>query len=228
MATVRSAIRQAMRLLKATAPGDDPVADELAAGLEATRSLILEIHEARGPMFDIDVPGRLAPWFGDGQAPSVCPGEDQRLRIQAGFVVGVTLPNSVSRRGELDPYDYGFANSRILAPQIGSTGAADGIVWHAPRDGARIEVVGTTQGLWFYRSDINAWSAALDLAIDAELPFSARLQSYFAALLAERMADELADLPQPTKAQIARIAHAREAVFSQTGRRRAPVRASYF
>ena len=39
--------------------------------------------------------------------------------------------------------------------------AADGVYWRAPRDGARIEIVGTTQALYFYRDDTNAWARCL-------------------------------------------------------------------
>jgi hypothetical protein len=206
-----------MRLLKAVAPGDSPTADELAVGLEAAQQLVLEIHEARGPLLDIDI--SAATWT---------PGENQRLRIQSGFDTVVALPNSVSIFGTYDPFDYGFAPSAQWDPQVGSTAAADGIYFRAPSDGARIEIVGTTQGLYLYRADTNAWAPALGLTIDSELPFNARLAGDFAALLAERLFDVLADLPQPTPAQKARIAHAREAMFSQVGRPRAPTRAQYF
>jgi hypothetical protein len=217
MSTVRVALAQAMRLLKAVAPGDSPTADELAVGLEAAQQLVLEIHEARGPMLDIDV-----------SASTYTPGENQRLRLQAGYTTTVTLPNSVSIFGTYDPYDYGFAPSAQWDPQVGSTAAADGVYFRAPGDGARIEIVGTSQALYFYRADTNAWAAASGLTIDGELPFNARLQGDFAALLAEKLFDVLANLPAPTPAQKARIAHAREAMFSQSGKPRAPTRAQYF
>jgi hypothetical protein len=227
MSTVRVAFKEAMRLLKAAAPGDDPTVDELNVGLEAAQQLILEIHEARGPMLDVDIPQPLncadPPTSG-----TVCPGENVRLRIQANFTATVELPNSVSIFGRYDPYDYGFAPNERWHPQVGSTGAADGVYWRAPRDGARIEIVGTTQALYFYRADTNAWQPATGLTLDTELPFNALLQGAFAALLAERLADVVANLPQPTKAQLARIAHARELMFSRPGVERAPTRAQYF
>jgi hypothetical protein len=216
MSTVRAAVKQAMRLLKAIAPGDDPTADELQVGLEAAQELVLEIHEARGPMLDIDV------------TANITPGENQRLRIQAGATVSVTLPNSISIFGTYDPYDYGFQPSTVWDPPVGSTAAADGVYWRAPTDGARIEIVGTTQALYLYRADLNQWAPALGLALDTELPLNARLAGDFAVLLGERLADVLANLPQPTPAQKARIAHARQAMFLRPGVRRAPVRADYF
>jgi hypothetical protein len=216
MSTVRAAVGQALRLLKATAPGDSPTADELIVGLEAAQQLVLEIHEARGPMLDVDV-----------TASSLCPGENQRLRIQAGTTATVTLPNSVSIFGTYDPYDFGFAPSAVWDPQVGSTAAADGVGFRAPSDGARIEIVGASQALYVYRADTNAWAPASGLAIDSELPFNARLAGAFAALLAERLADVVANLPQPTPAQAARVRHAREAMFSQVGRPRPPARGQY-
>lgn len=227
MSTVRVAIKEAMRLLKAIAPGDDPTVDELTDGLEAAQALLLEIHEARGPLLDVDVPQPLCSSGTEPTSGTICPGENQRLRIQAGYTATVEMPNSVSIFGAYDPYDYGFAPSARWTPQVGSTGAADGVYWRAPRDGARIEVVGTTQGLYFYRDDTNAWALVTGLALDTELPLNARLQHYFAALLGERLADVLANLPQPTKAQAARVVHAREAIFTRPGTHRAPVRGQY-
>jgi hypothetical protein len=215
VSTVRTAIKEAMRLLKALAPGDDPTVDELAVGLEASQALTLEIHEARGPLLNIDVTADLTP------------GENQRLRVQAGATINVTLPNSISIFGAYDPYDYGFEPSTVWDPPVGSTAPADGIYWRAPTDGARIEIVGTTQALYFYRADVNQWAPALGLTLDTELPLSSHLQGAFAAILGERLADVLANLPAPTKAQLARVAHAREAMFTRPGARRAPVRGQF-
>lgn len=227
MSTVRVAIKEAMRLLKAIAPGDDPTVDELEIGLAAAQELILEIHEAKGPMLDIDLPSRLRHDCPPPTSGWYCPGEDQRVRVQAGFTATIELPNSVSMRDTYRPYDYGFRPSERWAPQVGSLGAADGAYWRAPRDGVRIEIVGTTQGLYFYRDDTNAWVSAVGLALDTELPLNIRLQGHFAAMLGERLFDVLSNLPAPTKAQLARVAHAREAIFTRPGVHRAPVRAQY-
>src|SRR5579859_1299068 len=96
MATVRAALNEAMRALRAIAPGDDPTADELAAGLEAAQNLIMDIHEARGPLVELDV------------SASYVAGENQRVRIVSESVVSVTLPNSVAMFWSGDPYDFGF------------------------------------------------------------------------------------------------------------------------
>jgi hypothetical protein len=198
-----------MRALRSTGVGDDPTADELAVGLEAAQNLVLEIHEARGPLFDLDI-----------SAPYVS-GENQRLRIVAGDVVQITLPNAVAMFWDYDPYDYGFAPGYPGMPPAGSTGAADNIAWRPPEDGARIEIVGTSQALYFYRADLNQWMPALDLTIDTELPFNNRLRGPFTAMLAERLADVLSDAPQISPTLARRIAAGRSALFIQTGRRRA-------
>lgn len=214
MATVRAAINEAMRALRSTAAGDDPTADELAVGLEAAQALVLEIHEARGPLATLDV------------TANVTAGEDQRLRIQAGSTVSVTLPNAVAMAGGRAAHDYGFAGAASPAP-AGTTAAADGQAWRAPSDGARIEIVGTSQALYFYREDINAWQAALGLTLDGELPFNARLTGAFAAMLAERIADVVSTAP-PSPGLLRRIARGRAAITLRTGKARAETIGHYF
>jgi hypothetical protein len=215
MATVRAAINEAMRAIRAVAAGDDPTADELAVGLGAAQDLVMEIHEARGPLLDIDV------------SADYTPGENQRVRVVQGDTVAITLPNSVSLFWQWDPYDYGFVPGYPGQPPAGSTGAADNIEWRPPRDGARIEIVGTTQGLYFYRADLNAWMPALGLTIDTELPFNARLTSAFAALLAERLLEVVSDAT-PSPNLLKRIARGRSAIFLQSGRRHTHRVGEYF
>ena len=219
MSTVRTAIVGALRLLRAASAGDDPTADELAAGLAETQDLVLALHEARGPMLNIDITG------------SYTPGENQRLRVQAGYTVAVTLPNSVAIWGSYDPYDYGFdpglPPNSPANPPLGSTGPADGVAWRQPTDGARIEVVGTQQGLWFYRDDTNAWVSALGLTLDGALPLNSRLAGHVAAILAERLSDVVSTAPDLSPVLKTRVARARETLFTRPGRRHTPTRASY-
>jgi hypothetical protein len=215
MATCRVAINNALRLLKAVAVGDDPTADELAASLEEVQTLVLAIHEARGPLYEVDVSG------------AYCPGEDQRVRVQAGATVAITLPNSVSLLWTYDPFDYGFLPGFPGLPPAGSTGAADNIQFRAPRDGSRIEIIGTSPALYFYRADLNQWMAAYGLTIDAELPFNNRLTSAFEAMLAERLIDVVSDIPL-TPALQHRIATGRSAMLLQSGRRHTRRVGEYF
>jgi len=218
MATARVVIREAMRALRAIAPGDDPQVDDLNAGMEAVSNLILDIHEARGPLRDVDVTADLVP------------GENQRIRIQAGFDIDVTLPNAVPIWGAFDPYDYGFVagcqSGGEIAPQ-GTTAVADGVQYRQPTDGARIEIVGTTQALYFYRADINQWMAATGLTLDSELPFNNRYTSAIGALVAERLMDVVANA-QPTAGLTRRIGRGNAALMLRTGNHHAPTRARYF
>ena len=151
--------------------------DELTTGLAELQNLILDLHEGRGPMIDVDI-----------TSATYTPGENQRLRIQAGDTATISLPNSVAFTGQINPNDYGFSLSLVAQPALGSTAVADGVSWRQPRDGSRIQIVGTTQALYFYRADINAWTSALSLTLDAETPLNARYTAALAGLVAERMA----------------------------------------
>jgi|GEM_PF-2934248 len=218
MATVRVAIARAMRDLRAIAPGDDPTTDELIAGLEAAQTLILELHEARGPLWQVDA------------ASDYVAGQNQRVRVEAGDTISVTLPNAVAMWGQYEPYDYGFTpliNGQPYTP-AGSTGPADYVEWKAPDDGARIEIVGATQALYFYRADLNQWMPALGLTVDAELPLNERLTAHFEALLAEALADTHSTAAAPPLVLQKRIARARAAMFLQSGRHRSHHAGEYF
>ncbi len=224
MTTPRLAITRALRLLGAIAPGDGPTADELAVGLDELQDLILNLHEARGSLLTLDITGPLS--------GPVVPGENQRLRIQSGTTVTVTLPNSVAMFGGYDPYDYGFDGAYMNDPQVfppaGSTGPADWVAWRPPQDGARIEIVGTQSGLYFYREDTNAWVSALGLSLDGAFPLNSRFDGEVAALLAERAADVLSGAPQITPTLQDRIRKAREALMTRTGTHRRETRGQYF
>jgi hypothetical protein len=215
MPTARSVIKDALRALKVLAPGDGPHVDMLNAGLSGLQNLILELHEGRGALHDVDLSGD---WIA---------GENQRCRIQAGASVTVTLPNSVRKIGGFDPDDYGFVPSRRQCAAQGSTGPADGALWRQPRDGARIEIVGTTRQLFFYRADLNAWTGALDIRLDDEVPLNARYGGPLGAFLAERIEDELTP-GEPSASVARRAAMARLALFERPGAERATTRAHYF
>jgi len=224
MATCRVIIAEAMRALKALGQGDAPTIDELTAGLEAVQNLVLDLHDARGPMLDVDVPGSYV--YPSGYPCDPCgpptgpltwvPSENQRIRIQAGATVTITLPNAIPLFNMPDPYDYGF-NANTVAPPVGTTGAADGIEYRQPRDGTRIEIVGATQALYFYRADINSWMTATGLILDGETPFNNRYNSAIAALVAERLMETLPGTDEPTPGLAKRIARGRSALMLQTG-----------
>ena len=214
MATIRPILAEALRALGAVGLGDDAAVDELNAGVEAVQALVWEIHEARGPLLDVDV-----------TTPTYIASEDQRLRIQAGDVAALTLPNSIPIFGAYNPSDYGF-NGSLMAPPVGSTAPANGVTLRQPRDGARIEIVGTAQALYFYRADINQWIIATGLTLDSETPLNNRYSSNLAALLAERLAP-LYPIAQINPLLLARLNRARQALFIRPGVQRDPMRAEY-
>ena len=211
----RSIITDALRAIRVIAPGDEPHVDDLNTGLGMLTGLILDIHNGRGPLLDVDV-----------TAATVVASENQRLRIQAGDTATVTLPNAVPLYVRYDPADYGFSPPTPIAP-AGTTASADGVQFRQPRDGARIEIVGTAQALYWYRADINMWVLASGLTLGAECPFNARYNHAMTAMLAESLATVFPD-GQLSPLMLARIARGRVTVFSQTGTARDPVRAEYF
>lgn len=223
MPTCRDAITRALRAIKTLAPGDLPHIDQLTAAQQALQDLILELHEARGPLRDVDVPSPTPPPNYSGTWTA---NENTRVRIQSGATVIVTLPNSVPMFSGWDPYDYGFRGWPAWNIQ-GSTGAADHVTWRQPDDGARIEVVGTTHQLWLYRADINRWVGAYDLRLDDELPLSSRYLGPFATLLAERLGEDLA-LNEPSAGFARRVAQARAVIFTRPGTRTRPVKVEAF
>jgi len=230
MPTWRSVIRDAMRALKAIAPGDDPSIDELSDGLVALQDVVLELHEARGPLRDVDVPAPLFPCDDPPSPLTYVAGENQRIRIQSGFTVTVTVPNAIAMYDGFDPYDYGFdpATNQWSAyvPQ-GTTGPADNIQWRQPHDGARIEIVGTTQQLFFYRADINQWVSAYDLRLDGEVPVNGRYRGSLGTLLAERLMEALS-VNEPSPGFAKRAVNARAILFNRVGVHRSPVHTDYF
>lgn len=213
MTTCRTVATEALSALKALAPGDEMNVDESAAALEAISNLLLELHEARGPLTDVDV------------TADYTAGENERVRVQEGYTVTVSLPNSVASSGS-SPSDYGF--TRSPTPATGYADPADGYVRRQPRDGSRIEIVGTTQDLYFYRSDINTWASVYDLTLDSTLPLSARYVGPFGALVAQRMIDRWPGLFEPTPSLARRIARANSAMMVRPGTARDPVVGEYF
>jgi hypothetical protein len=125
-----------------------------------------------------------------------------------------------------DPYDYGFSADQS-APPTGSTGPADGVQYRQPRDGTRIEIVGTTQALYFYRADLNEWRDAVNFGLDDETPLNSRYTSALAAMVAERLMEAWPGLYEPTPALARRIARGNAALMLQSGRARDPVQADY-
>jgi len=226
MPTCRTVIADALRAMKALAPGDDPTVDELNAGLGAFQALFLEWHECRGHMTDVDV------------SADYVAGADERIRVQNDATVNVTLPNAVPTLITCDPYDYGFEASALTPPQ-GTTASADGIEWRQPRDGERVEIVAANaQALYFYVADLNNWAwvykpatnglSTVNLGLDDPAPVNGRYAGHWSARLAERLIEIWPGMDEPSLALAKRIARANFILLARPGVVRDPVRADYF
>ena len=211
MTTCRDVVGEAFAILGVVALGGNPTADELDAGLRAIEGIVLDLHNARGPMIDVDV------------VEDLIATENQRLRIQAGSTVEVTLPNSIVISVGVG---CGFLTPPSIVTAVGSLSPADGENSRPPRDGTRVEIVGTTQALYFYRADTNAWILASPLSIDGPLPLNERYDGALAALVAERLSNVVGVAPTP--AMIKRIARGNAALMLQPATVRGCSRSIYF
>jgi hypothetical protein len=100
-------------------------------------------------------------------------------------------------------------------------------MYRQPRDGARIETVGTSQQLFFYRADLNQWISVYDIRLDDEIPLNARYAGPFGTMVAERLMEELS-VNEPSPGFARRVANARAVMFTRPGTRPAPTRGQYF
>jgi hypothetical protein len=187
--TCRDIIRDALRELDVLAPGDELTVDDAEVAIDRLQTTVLAIAEARGPWRTLDV------------TSDYTPGEDERVRVQAGVTIALTLPNTVSD---------GQGGTR------------------APVDGARISVVGQQRALWLYRADLNSWVQADALAIDGPAPLSSVHHGGLAAILAVALANAWPGRPAPTGLTLRRAAQANLALMTAPGVARAVQTAEHF
>lgn len=165
-ALCRDIIRRAERWLLAQGAGDDTQAAEIIEGMEVLQDLILEFPglNVGGPWTDVDV------------TDDYTVGEDERVRVQDGYTVTITYPNTVPDRVSA----YALTAAEVLA-WTGTT--------RAPRDGSRAMIVaeGVTE-LRIYCADVGEWRSCYNLTKDSDVPFSASCHNGLAAMLAERLA----------------------------------------
>lgn len=162
--TVRDIITRAGRWLLDLGAGDQPHAAELSDGLQVLQDLIEELPGlgVGGPWVNVDITAAYEAR------------EDERIRVQDGYTVAVTLPNTVE--------DY------TGAPEYFDRDSWTGAT-RAPRDGARVLIIGDgAQQLYVYNADVNSWLTALGLTISSTVPFSRTYHAGLAAMLAERLA----------------------------------------
>lgn len=187
--TCRDLIRDALRELDVIAPGDDLIADDIEVAMARLQGLALAIAEARGPWTCVDI------------TTDYTAGEDERVRVQAGSIVTVTLPNTVDDGGGLQ---------------------------RPPRDGARVDIIGTSRAMSAYRADLNSWLAVTGLTADSELPFNGAYHWGLAAMLAMDLANAWPGRASPTALTLGRAAEARAQLATTVGTARQSVAADYF
>lgn len=212
MATCRQIAERIAKRFGAIAPGDDLSVGEVETLLEAIQDEMRRLHEARGPLTEVDV------------TADYTAGENERVRVQNGYTVAVTLPNSIeitaSRRR-----DYGYAGEGDTP--AGSGAIADGTAWRAPRDGSRVEIVGTSQGLYFYRSDTNEWVNCNALAIGGSMPLNAAYLADLACLIAVKVCRDWTGR-EPTGQMYREEREARQRIYGRPGVRRETVAGAFF
>lgn len=217
MATCRDLIIEAAERFKGLSPGDGLVVDEVAAGLRVIQQATQRYFGGMPPLLDVDV------------TADYTPGENERVRVQEGYTVSITLPNSIETSGARSS-DYGFAPT---TPARGSTSTADGQARRAPRDGSRIEIVhlssGSAPALYTFRADIDTWVDCANLTIDGSMPLNAAYLQDFAALMAIDLCGRwpTRDIT-PTAQMKVDEAMARGRLFLRPSVKRDPVRAEYF
>lgn len=123
-------------------------------------------------------------------------GENERVRVITDDAVTITVPTSV------------VSSQRLLWCCNQVTLVCEGYADRAPKDGAKVHVsdaFGDDAATYFYRADIAQWTAARDLTRDSEVPFSADMDRYLAAMLADDLTPDL---------------HPKHAMTAEEGRRR--------
>lgn len=176
MATNLDIIKRALRKINVLGGGKQPSADQAADCMQSLQSVVVEMIGA-GSL------GRL----NDVLATSDYTAREWD-RIQASHGVTVTLPLTVTTVSE-DPLvwptqgytlgagcDYGFGFSDTPRP---------------PYDRAPVVVVqdGAVKN-YVFNAQLNAWVHIDGLTQQGDFPFASYLEDGFAALLAERVADE--------------------------------------
>lgn len=217
MATCRDLISEAVTAFGGIAPGDGLTVDEINVGLTAIQREIRRVHEMRGPLTGVDVTANYTA------------GPNERVRVQSGYTISLTLPNSVDITASASRQnDYNFALS--YDTPAGSALSADGLVRRAPRDGDRIEIVGTTHGLYFYRSDTNEWVECGSLTIDGSMPLNESYLSDFAAIIAVRLCKSWPSVTQiiPSAQMLREEGRANLRLSYRHGVERDQVQAQYF
>lgn len=181
MATCQALIKRALRMLGQLNSGREPPANEAADCLEALKGLYKHLV-ATGTF------GRLHDVLASA---SLTAGENQRIVNTSGGAITITLPTQVydcdtfDARGGCGPWDYGFINQVVTGMR-------------PPRDHSVVVEAGTVPITNIYDADLAAWVVIDNLALTDEAPFTQKLETGMAALLAVHIAPEYGDAaPSP-------------------------------
>ncbi len=178
MATCQALIKRSLRLLGELNSGREPPANEAADGLEALKALYKHLV-ATGTL------GRLRDVLASA---SLTAGENQRIVNTSGSPITITLPTQVqdcdtfNPRGVCGPWDYGFVNQAVTGMR-------------PPRDRSVVVEAGAIPITYIYDADLASWVQIDNLVLTDEAPFTQKLATGMAALLAVHIAPEYGDNP---------------------------------
>lgn len=213
MTTNLDIIKRAMKKIHVLASGTEPTSVQAADGLVALQGLVSELI-ADGAL------GRLRDVLATS-AYTACEFD----RIQSSVGVTITIPTVITpdmvSPGGYAPYDYGFRNCDVTTS-----------VNRPPRDRSCIVVIQANNDGSFTEIDYvwcaykGKWVTIQSMAQTDLFPFAQSLENGFAAMLAERLAE---DFDQPvgpeTKLQAGRC---RIALSTRPDSKSAPTPISYF
>lgn len=166
MATNLDIIKRAMKKIHVLASGSNPTSAQAADGMSALQSLIVELigQGSLGRLNDVLATSNYTAYEYD--------------RVLKSVGVTVTLPTTITseRCDDVPPY-YGYSGSTYPRPpydrapivEVSSTGVSIYHVWCAYK---------------------NAWVTINSLTQQGSFPFADYLEDGFAAMLAERIADD--------------------------------------
>lgn len=178
MCTCQALIKRALRMLGELPSGREPPANEAAEAMEALQGLYRHL-------VSIGTLGRLRDVL---ISANYTAHENERVINTSGGAITITLPTTIDDRndygsGTAAPYDYGFV------------GCGNGV--RAPRDRSVVIKAGPTPSVWLYDADLATWVEIDGLVLTDEAPFSQKLETGLAALLANHIVAEYRDTPAP-------------------------------
>lgn len=177
MATCQALIKRSLRMLGELNSGREPPANEAADALEALQGLYKHLVAC----------GTLGALRDVLTATNYTAKENERVINASGGAITITLPMTVQDCDTFGvagaSYDYGFC------------GSANGV--RPPRDRSVVVKAGATPTTWIYDADLAAWVDIDGLTLTSVAPFTQKLETGMAALLAAHIVAEYRDSSMP-------------------------------